>query len=236
MKNMEALKAIIILILQKKRWLGVVALSMPICAAATVIKVEPDDFSEGTDLSTISPYVSLRSLDGRYRAPESVYATGPEWAFPAPTGNLTFGSFAGGPSGGPGCADVGWSTIDCHTGLTMYFHQPVNWVSLLAINSNYSPSLGAYWAAFDSDGIKLDEGAVYGDDRNNFGNPFNLKVNTPDMTALMVGGSLVTRAMEFDRLLIKVHEPTTVSLIALGLVGFVAAGRKRYKSEEYPVK
>ena len=229
MKKMIATKTLTARDLQKKIWLCLAALIMPISATATVINIEPDDFSVGTDLSNVSSYVTLKSLDGQYRPAESVYASAPEWGFPAPTGNLTFGSFPSGPSGGPGCTGDARSTIDCYSGFAMFFHQPVNWVSLLAINSNLSPSLAAVWSAFDSNGVLLDQSTAYGDDINNFGIPFNLKVDTPNIAALVVGGADVTRAMEFDRLLIQVHEPTTVSLISLGLVGLVFAGRKRKK-------
>lgn len=208
------------------------SLSIGLCLAATlvagnataaVIEIEPDDYAEGTDLSNVSPYVTLSHETSAHSwPPQSVHATAPQFDFPAPTGNLTFGVYGA----GPGSCD-GEIRLGCFAGFGMSFHQPVDEVSLLAINSGYPPGLGAWWAAFDSDGAMLAGGIEHGETTDNYGIPFELKVDVPDMASLVAGGSGLTNVIEFDRLVIQVPEPGAWSLLGLGLLGLYLKTRKR---------
>jgi len=165
-------------------------LFMPITAGATIILIEPDDHLEGTNPSRLSPYVTLTGIKEA-----GVYASQPQFDFPAPTGNLIFGSFPhmGKPRNNSSCysrnsVETGTNNI-CHIGFGIFFHHPVTWVSLLAINSGYKIGLPVYWEAFDQSGDKIKYGSVSGDDPDNYGQTFYLEVQVPKITVLMVGGA-----------------------------------------------
>ena len=116
-------------------------------ANAILITIEPDDYAAGTNLTNISPYVTLNVVSPGFPGSDvgSIFADDngalgdPDYV--APTGNLTFGNHAFFVFGeGP---DYG--------GFKMTFNQAVSNVSLLA-NNEYPPGLSAIWAAFDYDG------------------------------------------------------------------------------------
>ncbi|BES69339.1 hypothetical protein RE428_03570 [Marinobacter nanhaiticus D15-8W] len=193
-------------------------------AHAGLIEIEPDDYAEGTDLSNVSPFVTLTyNSPNPIWPPSPVYATTPRFEFPAPTGNLTFGIFGG----GPGFCEDDEVTFDCFGGFAITFNQPVNAVSLLAINSGYPPGLQVWWATFDSEGTQLDFGGEYGETSDNYGIPFELQFNVSGVTSLVLGGSGLTNVMEFDRLVLQVPEPRAWSLFGLGLAGLYVMRRKR---------
>lgn len=210
--------------------LGAAVCFIPAAASATVIVLEPDHFPVGTDLSNASPYVTLQSLDGGYGS-GPVYATLSTSEFDAPTGELVFGNFPG-----------GWADceghLDCAQGFGMIFHQPIDWVSLKAINTGYGfPGefgLSATWLAFDANGDYLTDGYSFGASPDNLGIPFSLDLAIQDMTSLVVGGSTQINALQFDELSfglspVDVPEPTTLALLGLGLVGLAFARRRQHR-------
>ena len=116
-------------------------------ANAILITIEPDDYAAGTNLTNISPYVTLNVVSPGFPGSDvgSIFADDngalgdPDYV--APTGNLTFGNHAFFVFGeGP---DYG--------GFKMTFNQAVSNVSLLA-NNEYPPGLSAICAAYDYDG------------------------------------------------------------------------------------
>ena len=187
-------------------------------AHATIVTIEPDDYAVGTNLSNVSSYVTLL---GRYEGPpspvvarENVFLS--DFGITAPTGAVSFGAY----SMQWAC---NWDRIECVWGLSMFFNQPVESVSLLAVNV-YAPSLWALWSAFDAQGSLISNGSV----PNTPGVPFRINVSVPNMAALVVGGDDGISAIDFDHLQIRmVPEPATLALFGLGLAGLGSIGRRR---------
>ncbi len=204
-------------------------------ASGYAIIIEPDHYAEGSDLSTIAPYVTLQSLDGTY-GNGPVYSTKPRRDFAAPTGELSFGNH---PAGWTQCV----GHFDCIQGFGMTFHQPVDWVSLKAVNdeygytaeedgSDFGSGLSAEWYAFDVNGDELASGWESGVEGDNRGTMFEMYWEIPGMASLVVGGHDSIGAFQFDDLRFKltqatVPEPSTLGLFGMGLVGLVAFRRRQ---------
>ncbi|MGO1461777.1 MAG: PEP-CTERM sorting domain-containing protein [Marinobacter sp.] len=202
------------------------SLFTPSTTMATIITVEPDDFAEGTDLSNVSPYVSLQSLGGTGYESQPVYSTRSNPRYRAPTGELVFGTF--GSTFGFDCGD---GYFECAFGFGMTFHQPVSWVSLLYQNIFDGDTEARYynhpldWFAYDSSGEQIAKG------RQISGSPgqvFSLNLAIPNMKHLVVGANDGVNLMETDRLsfAVDVPEPTPAALLAIGL-GAMLVARKR---------
>jgi hypothetical protein len=175
----------------------------PLAANALVITLEPDDYAPGTDLSTVSPYVTLQSITPTYPGVEinSIHADDdgalgdPDYV--APTGNLTFGNhgfFVFGTE-----PDVG--------GFSMSFHQAVNSVSLLA-NSEYPPGLLAIWAAFDQAGNIIGTGSA--GNGVPLGETFGIDIVLDGIWSVVVGGDDSMAAINFDHLVFEFDDPIDV--------------------------
>lgn len=198
-------------------------------AAAAPIVIEPDDYAPGTDLSNVSPHVTLQYRLGGEEPPAPVYASPPRGPFAAPTGSLTFGHFAFGF----------YDSVDLDgvIGFAILFHQPFAIVTLRAQNWGYCEfdddgrligdiggGLGAEWSAFDTAGQLIAYGYA-GPGR--CGRPFTVRVMVEDMAALVVGGAAIQNHIELDRLTLQVVEPATAALLGLGLTGLAWVGRRR---------
>lgn len=197
---------------------------IPAAAGATIIEIEPDDYAEGTDLSNVSPYVTLARTDGKLGStPEPIYATSPAGQLPSPTGDLSFGLHGAGPVD---CVD----RVECYAGFSMTFHQPIEWASLYSLNRGYTPGLASIWMAFDAQGDRMAVGTASEDSLNNFGETTLFTVGIPGMRTLLVGGDFVTNALEYDRLqfrLTPVPEPGLLPLFGLSLVGLYFIRRRK---------
>ena len=209
---------------------GCVLLLVHTAVFATVIEIEPDDFGIGINLTSVSTFVEVTGFNG-----SAVYAKASRSSAGAPTGKLTFG--AHGYSGelssmqfDSSCPSGAGLTAAkngvCHWGLGFYFTRPVEWVSLLALNSVYSSPLPAWWSAHDSEGTTLDWGQSSGELVDNVNVPFEMRIRGQDISFILVGGATGI-PMEFDRLRFKVPEPSTLYLALLGLIFVVLYRRSR---------
>jgi hypothetical protein len=215
--------------------LGIAVFAASSAANAYAIMIEPDHYAEGTNLSTIAPYVTLQYRGG-FGGGSSVYATRPSGDFASPTGELGFGNY------GAGAVQCG-GHFDCYAGFGMTFHQPVDWVSLKAMNRGYGRTaedagndvgygLSAEWYAFDVNGDELASGWENGVEGDNRGIVFEMNWDIPGMISLIVGGHDTISVFEFDDLRFKltqatVLEPGTLGLFGIGLVGLTAFRRRQ---------
>jgi hypothetical protein len=197
---------------------------------ATVIEIEPDDFAIGVDLTSVSTFVEVTGFNGA-----RVYVEAARTSSGAPTGKLTFG--AHGYSGelssmqfDSSCPNgFGLSAAKngvCHWGLGFFFNQPVEWVSLLVLNSVYPSPLPAWWSVHDSEGATLDWGQSLGELEDNRGIPFEMQFQSQEISLIMIGGATGI-PMEFDRLRFKVPEPSIVSLVFSGFFCVLLLRRSR---------
>lgn len=185
-------------------------------AQAMTVTIEPDDYAVGTDLSNISPYVTLQRMSRSgsvltYDGPvlSTLVSSGPA----APTGDQTFGSYADGFSMG--------------TALGLFFHEDVSNVSLLA-NNIYPFGVSTYWAAFDSLGAKLAEG--FAGTGVTPGDNYAVNINVANMASVIIGaadGSATSRldALSFDVAdrEVAVPEPSGLMLLGAGVLGMSMA-------------
>ena len=180
---------------------------------AFIVTIEPDDYAAGTDLSNVSPYVTLSS---RYYSSATggavdttITAEAPNPGHLAPTGDLSFGyhglhTFPG-SIGDP--AQLG--------GFALTFHQETSQLTLLANNSMY-PGLSARWEAYDRNGNAIGGGSIHGGES---GEAFLIDIQLDDLWAVIVGGEESISAINFDRLSFSVvPEPGTWMLLVPGLL------------------
>jgi hypothetical protein len=185
-------------------------------AQAMTVTIEPDDYAAGTDLSNISPYVTLQKMSRSgsvltYDGPvlSTLVSSGPA----APTGDRTFGSYADGYTMG--------------TALGLFFHEEVTNLSLLA-NNTYPFGVSTYWAAFDSLGVKLAEG--YAGSGVTPGDNFAVNINVANMASVIIGASDGSNSSRLDALSfdiadreVAVPEPSGLMLLAAGALGMLLA-------------
>ena len=184
----------------------------PSITEASIITIDPGAYAEGADLSTVSPFVTLQSLDGTYGS--------------YPITALT-SSFSGAQVFN-GFSEISWTDshcvgrYECARGFGMAFREPPHWVSLSMIFTNMvlSDLSSIGWFAFDASGDLLASGGArtYGYQPGQF---FALNIAVPDMSSLVVGGSNYPMPGQFDRLsfAVGVPEPSGLVLSCLGLAG-----------------
>jgi hypothetical protein len=210
---------------------------LPSVSNANVITIEPDDYALGTDLSTVSSYVSFQSASeaGTCGNPAGEACTSTRYVaensggqFGSPTGTHDFGRGAYGFVGGLG--DHG---PDSRTGLGLVFNQEVNHVTMLA--SSFYPGLPAYWVAFDHDGNNIGEGREGAG--LDVGEIFSVDINLDNIWSLVIGGETGISAVTFDHLTFNVDETGTASvpepgallLLVPGLLLFVRRRKTAYE-------
>lgn len=195
-------------------------------ASAALITIEPDDYAPGTNLTNISPYVTLNvvtpTFPGSYIG--DIYADDDgalgDPSYVAPTGELTFGNHA----------FFVFGEAPDYGGFSMTFHQAVSNVSLLA-NNEYPPGLVALWAAFDYEGNIIGMGSA-GNDAS-LGEIFEVSINMTNVWKVIVGGDASTSAINFDHLtfeiddLVSVPGPAPLLLLLTGLMGLVVRKKLR---------
>jgi hypothetical protein len=184
---------------------------------AMVVDIEPDDYSVGQDLSHISPYVTLQSVDPFTKNP--VVASDSKWA---PGTNHTLGHHSLSCINSP-------CNVNDYVGFGIFFNQAVSHVSLTALNWGYAPGLDAAWAAFDENGNRMAQG-ISGPGL--LGESFAVDITLDGIWSLFVGGSESMNAVEFDHLsfetsALKVAEPPMSAITLLAVTGFLIAKRRK---------
>lgn len=181
---------------------------------AFIVTIEPDDYAVGTDLSNVSPYVTLGarnywSEDGKSLVDGPITARAPAPGHLAPTGNLSFGYHGfhvfPGENGRP-----------LYGGFALTFHQEISQLTLLA-SSSYAPlGLSVDWIAFDRDGNSLGMGRTPG---NTSGDTLLIDIRMDNLWSIVLGGHDSINAMTFDHLSFNVvPEPSTWMLLVPGLL------------------
>ncbi len=223
-----------------RRILGKVTLALlfvfssAVAGAVTTVIIEPDDYSLGTNLSTVSPYVTLGYQSGDNQTLQIVTSTVPTndsgVQYPAPTGDHVFGPIGGGGFAGGGCSgSLDTNNWGCQ-GFVMSFNQSVSHVSLQALNWGYPPGLGVIWYAWDGSGDQIGGGQIW--PVNNLGIPFLADIQLDGIRTFMLGGSAGTAAVSFDHLtfdIATVPAPGSAWLFASSLCGLIGTARWKFK-------
>lgn len=167
-----------------------------------VITIEPDNYSQGANISKVSPYVTLGYWAGTTPPTTlpiiaSLVPTNDAGVrYPAPTGNRVFGLTSGGGFAGGGCGGGPYGA-GCQ-GFSMSFKQDVSRVSLLALNFGYPNGLPLQWAAWDAAGT-LVENQVTASLSTGVPFWFDIRPTLPIRT-LVIGGATGIGAICFDQL------------------------------------
>lgn len=199
--------------------IGWIAATLLLAASASshafIVTIEPDDYAEGTDLSNVSPYVTLSSRSYLFGngnpIDDPVTATAPAPGYSAPTGNLSFGYH-----GFNVWPDENGEPV--FGGLALTFHQEVSQLTLWADNSRY-PGQAVDWAAYDRDGNWIGNGGKQVGVPGGPGETFLIDIPMENVWTIVLGGNDSINAMIFDRLSFNVvPEPSTWMLLVPGLL------------------
>lgn len=195
----------------------------PFTSHAMMVTIEPDDYAIGTDLSNISPFVTLQKMEvwqGTVTPNGSVFSEAVsgvgDFNPPAPTGDQTFGNYGYGYGFG--------------TAFGLMFHTAVSNVTLLA-NSYYWPGVPTSWTAFDATGAALASGSLGREVPA--GENFLVEVNVENMAMLVLGADDGGNTTRFDHLTFEVDdryahvpEPRSWMLLAIGMLGVMVMRRR----------
>jgi hypothetical protein len=221
---------------------------------AMTLTLEPDDFSSGTNLSSMAfSYVSLSTTSGTpvYSAP--IAFTGEE----LPTGisdtgpfhQQIFSAYPEGNSEWWAWPEYNGIRVDPYDpaewatepdGLLISFKKPVNYVSLLGLELGDMGEDPIRWLVYDwSDTLIFSSTLDYMPGAGSIGiNPltgssytyWDMHFSHPDIARLIVGGE--SQPTTLDRMIFNVApvpEPGTIVLLALGLVGLPLVCRGHLK-------
>lgn len=222
-------------------------------AVAVMITIEPDDFSVGTDLSNVSPYVSLSTTGGAVVYASPLVGEGQTAPGIVNTGPFQNQVFSEDPEinsewwSWPSYANVitdPYNTTEWAKdakGLQITFNVSVNYVSLFGLELFGDAGWGddpILWSVYDSGGDLVFSGykdsypatgsigSFYDGDYNYWYIDFSY----PDIATVIVGGE--SEPTTLDRLAFNVSpvpEPATIILLASGLLGLFGASRKKLK-------
>ena len=235
--------------------LAMLALLAPLAAQAGLVTIEPDRFASGSNLSTISPFVTLGTGEGG-----SVFASDlfPRWGDPRPDDLLRNGPLRRHVFSGAPADNTEWYALpyeyDVDTfnpafwaeegsgALIITFHAPVNYVSLLGAEiigdaGCCTDDPMRAWVYDSSDRlIAAGEpfrpiaflGTANWDDSGYPGYPVRIgEWSFPDIHRIVIGGH--SEPTTFDRLrfrTINVPEPGSLGLLSISLLGVMVARRK----------
>ncbi|WP_129645570.1 PEP-CTERM sorting domain-containing protein [Peristeroidobacter agariperforans] len=224
-------------------------------ANALLVTVDPDDFASGTDMSHVSPHVSITTTAGA-----SVFSS----ALAGDTQSLPPGVVSSGPFGKnvfsrqpdqnsewsawPDINDANVDTFDPAewaketSGLLLSFAQPATYVSLLGLELFDDAGWGSgddplRWWLYDSTGALIHTGYedTFPADGSVGTHPdlgfdysyWLLEYSHPDIAYVVIGGE--SEPTTLDRLAFKtdIPEPGTLGLALLGLVGLGVSTRRR---------
>ena len=192
-------------------------------APATTITIEPDDYMAGTDISTVSPFVTL--TNGRH---EPIFAsTFTCNGLSAPTGSMVFGSTADAACHG-WASQVGGPYPADNSGFAFVaaFQQPVTEVSVVAINFGFPLDFAVEFTAFDENFTEVGFGRV----NSPLGEAVSIVITGDNIRYIDLGGFSSIGALALDKLSFVVPEPGSAALLVLGL--FAMVSRKRRNGEK----
>lgn len=204
--------------------LAMALLALTDLAQAMMIVVEPDDYAPGTDLSTVSSYVTLSN--GRHSPVFSGTFSCPGYS--APTGTRVFSE--SGASACNGWASQGGGPFpegDGGFAFVATFNQAVTDIGLSVLNFGYPLKFGASYALYDELFQRIDYGFI----DTPLGQQMNLSFLQTGIRYLEIGGFDSIAALSIDRLSFRIPEPASWGLFALGSVLLVVIGRRRGRAQ-----
>lgn len=197
-------------------------------ASALLVTLDPDDYAPGTDLTTISPFVTL--TDG---AKGHVFASQFSCANQtAPTGGMVFAQTAA-PSCSGWASQAGGPFPDplFGTAFVAAFAVPVESVGILGINFGYSLPFFAEFSFYDENFRRLGGGVLDAP----LGQAISISFSAPGIRYFDIGGGDSIGALSLDRLSFSIPEPGSLPLMAIGVIGllWVTSGRGLGRRKEH---
>lgn len=213
------------------------------CSSASAVIIEPDNYAAGTDLSTVSPLVTLSTTGGAPVYASTIHRT-------TGTGELAAGGYSTGPLGdsvfsrSPDTNNEWyyWPSMDPNDpdGLVIDFQQQVSSFSLLFAelfqDAGCCTSDPVYLYIYAPDGTFIESLDMESSSTKNYlGNPGDLADAWPywqfEYSSNLVGKVIVGGESEptsIDRLQFTVVPvPAALWLFASGLIGLVGVSRGR---------
>ena len=187
-------------------------------AHAILITVDPDDFTDGTDISNAYSGITLSAIDGGSNVilTPSIFSQSSSLAS---TGTQVFGH--------DGVFTQTWAN-GLVGDLRIDFIQATDFVSLdIIANNGFDPG---FLQAYDSSGTLLDSFTTQGDLGS--GTPETAIISTASANiAYVIASGLSGNDVALDNLTYNsatVPEPTVLALLSFGLLGIGIARRKKY--------
>jgi len=187
-------------------------------AHAILITVDPDDFTDGTDISNAFPGITLSAIDGGSNVitTSSVFS---QTSSLASTGTQVFGH--------DGVFTQTWAN-GLVGDLRIDFIQATDFVSIDIISNNgFDPG---FLQAFDSTGILLDSFTTQGDLGSGVSETATISLASADISYVIASG-LSGNDVALDNMTYNsatVSEPTALVLLSFGLLGIGITRRKKY--------
>ncbi len=228
-------------------------------AGASLIVIEPDTFSVGTDVSNIVPGVTISRFTRDSDASPTispVYVTDNHQGYPPATGTRSFGQFGGvdydmpeewlrwkaasppltGPSFDPGSDSYSAMVVQLDNP-TNYFEIACSWLSDNIHLYAYDAS-DALVARYEDQGSLRNLNATGSFDLLSYGGPWvgTIQVGQtgagldPFFQTIIIGSWSASEGTSLDRIRVAVPEPSAMAVLGMGLAGVVGFGRKRMKT------